>query len=328
MAEQTKNFAQSYLTANATSGATTLTVGDGSNFSSPGRIAVETSGVIELMTLTNVSGNTLTVTRGQGGTSAAAHNIGELVSQVITKEGFDAWLADARIMDTYANIPSAGSSGRFFIASDGCTIAIDDGAAWNHFGPIFPDLTPPIDGDFSWVNQGSATIDTTRGGVVLKAPASGTYNVRARYKALTAPYKVTMHFVPLIANANSPHVGIGFRSSASSKAMGIHVINSSTTNTHKVEVVKLTDLSTYSSSPASLRADNAGHWIRWLQIEDNNTNLYFRYSCNGKMWITAYLEARGTFFSGGSTPTGAFFYANANNASFDAQMHVKHWLEQ
>lgn len=320
--EQTQNTARSNLTSSATSGDTTLTVANGAVFAATGRILVDS----ELMTLTNVSGNTLTVTRGQGGTTAASHSNGALVIQVISKEGFDAWLADARIIDTYANIPAAGYAGRMFIASDGCTIAIDNGSSWDHYGPIYPDLTPPIDGDFSWFNQGSATVSTSQGGVVITAPANASHNIRGRYKAKTAPYKVTAHFVPLFADANYPHCGIGFRSSVSDKALTIHVVNAS--NKHYVEVAKSTNSTTYLSSPTAFRADNTGHLVRWLQIEDDNTNLILRYSCNGKVWIDAFSEARGTFFSGGNLPTGPFFFANSVNATYPALMHLLHWLEE
>jgi len=320
--EQFPNFARTTLDANINNSTTSITVVNGTRFSAPGRVVIGS----EIMRLTAVVGNTLTVTRGQEGTTGASHNLGDVIIQTITKAGLDQWLSDARLSDTFANLPAAGVAGRSQIITDGCSIAIDDGANWNHFGPFFPNLTPPVDAQFSWVNQGGASVSTARGGVILTAPAGAGYSMRLRYKALTAPYKVTMHFMPNLPNNNYMICGLGLRSSASGKCEEIHLANAS--NRQALEVGKNTNETAYSSTPASIFADNAGHWIRWFQVEDDNTNIYFRYSNNGKMWITLFSEARGTFFSGGSTPTGAFFYANTNGGSKDAQMHVKHWLEQ
>ncbi len=320
--EQFPNFARSTLNGGINNSVTSIIVVNGSRFSAPGRVVIGS----EIMRLTAVSSNTLTVTRAQEGTTGASHSDGDEIIQTITKAGLDQWLADARLSDTFANLPTAGVAGRSQIITDGCTLAIDDGGAWNHFGPFFPGLTPPIDAQFSWVNQGSATVDTSRGGVILTAPAAAGYNLRMRYKALTAPYKVTIYFTPNLPNNNYMIFGLGLRSSVSGKNSEIHLANAS--NRQALEVNKNTDATTYSSTAVSVYADNAGHWIRWFQVEDDNTNVYYRYSCNGKMWITLFSEARGTFFSGGSTPTGAFFYTNTNGGSLAAQTHVKHWLEQ
>lgn len=320
--EQFPNFARTTLDTSINSSVTSITVVNGSRFSAPGRVVIGS----EIMRLTAVSSNTLTVTRAQEGTTGASHTSGDEVIQTITKAGLDQWLSDARLSDIFANLPTAGTAGRSQIITDGCTLAIDDGSAWNHFGIFTPNLTPPVDAQFSWVNQGSATVSTARGGVILTAPNAAGYNLRMRYKALTAPFKVTIYFTPNLPNNDYMTCGLGLRSSVSSKNVEIHLANSS--NRQALEVNKNTNETTYSSTAATVYAENAGHWIRWFQVEDDNTNIYFRYSCNGKMWLTLFSEARGGFFSNGSTPTGAFFYTNTNGGSLSAQMHVKHWLEQ
>jgi hypothetical protein len=324
--ERFQNFAQTELASPITSNSQTpITVTTVSKLSPTGlnyRIRVDD----EIMIVTGVSGSDLSVTRGAEGTTATTHSTGALVSQVVTQEAMEAWQADGRLIDTWANLPTAGSEGRLFIATDGNTISRDNGSTWDHYGPIKTNLTVPIDGNFSWVNQGSSTVSTTRGAITLSTPAVNSYNIRARYLAKSSPYKVTAHFVPFMAGANYPACGIGFRSSASSKWFAIQLTNVS--NIHYVNVFKGTNDTTWSSDVVAINGTDMGGQVNWFQIEDNGTTLYFRCSTNGKMWLTLASEARGTHFSGGSLPTGPAFFVNSYNATYPAAMHLLHWLEE
>jgi hypothetical protein len=74
----------STLTAAATAATTTLTVANGSAFPGGGGLLAlvdqATGNTREALTLTAVSGNTLTVTRGQQGSTAAAFGVGDVVA--------------------------------------------------------------------------------------------------------------------------------------------------------------------------------------------------------------------------------------------------------
>jgi hypothetical protein len=82
MAEQLTNFGRTTLNGNINDSTTSVVVTDGSVFPATGNFRLNVED--ELMLCTSRSTNTLTVTRGIEGTSAAAHSTGVYVTQVAT----------------------------------------------------------------------------------------------------------------------------------------------------------------------------------------------------------------------------------------------------
>jgi len=77
------------VTSGITSSSTTVTVGATTGYptSYPFVLALDyNTAVEELVTVTGVSGLTLTITRGYNGTTAVAHNAGAVVRHVITAQ--------------------------------------------------------------------------------------------------------------------------------------------------------------------------------------------------------------------------------------------------
>jgi hypothetical protein len=77
------------VTSGITSSSTTVTVGAVTGYPSsyPFVLALDyNTSSEELVTVTNISGLTLTITRGYNGTSATAHNAGAVVRHVITAQ--------------------------------------------------------------------------------------------------------------------------------------------------------------------------------------------------------------------------------------------------
>jgi hypothetical protein len=59
-------------------------------------------------------------------------------------------------------------------------------------GPVFRSKVEPVNGDFAWVNQGSATLTTTEG-LALVTPAEATQIWRMRTKAIpSSPFTLTV----------------------------------------------------------------------------------------------------------------------------------------
>lgn len=85
MAEQLQNFGTTTLNEALDDSETGVDVTDGSVFPSSGTFRVNCED--ELMIVTSRSGNTLTVTRGGEGTSAAAHDNGTAIQMVLTAAG-------------------------------------------------------------------------------------------------------------------------------------------------------------------------------------------------------------------------------------------------
>lgn len=93
MSETYSNVARSQLTADITSGDTSLSVTSGTTFPTSGRFRVIIG--TEIILVDAISGGTLSsLTRGAESTTAAAHLAGVNVTGILTKGGLDAILAD------------------------------------------------------------------------------------------------------------------------------------------------------------------------------------------------------------------------------------------
>lgn len=90
------------LSSGITDVATSMDVADASNIASPCYLVidrVDSAGTIkatslwEYVKVTNVAGNTLTITRGQNGSTGQAHGSGAVVEAVVTSAMFEDWRA-------------------------------------------------------------------------------------------------------------------------------------------------------------------------------------------------------------------------------------------
>jgi len=196
MAELFKNLASTTLAEDLDDSETDVDVASAMGFTGGDfRILVDS----EIMKVTGVSGTTLTVARGQEGTSAATHSNGADVKHILTAGALDARdQNDLAAYDAFASRPAAGTPGRIFLPNDGLFLERDNGSIWEKFGPIWP-LTPPAAADFgTWVNQGSAAIADNKGAVFLQSgPATSGENLRCQVKAYPgSAFTVDMVFLP------------------------------------------------------------------------------------------------------------------------------------
>lgn len=82
--ERFANNTLTTLSGSISSGDTSLVVADATNFpAAPFRVAIES----EILRVTAIAGTTLTVTRGQEGTSTDTHMSGAKIAQIVTKQG-------------------------------------------------------------------------------------------------------------------------------------------------------------------------------------------------------------------------------------------------
>jgi hypothetical protein len=182
----------------------------------------------------------------------------------------------------YASLPASPNAGDFWVPSDGYAIYRYSGTAWVPWGPVYP-FTAPVDGDFTWINQGGASVSTTNGGIVLSAPTdSGTPQVRIRKKAAPAtPYTITVALLPNWGTADNNFVCIGFRESSSGKLHLFEVDHVS--GALRLVVAKWTDASTFSALYGS---PTPAGWLAarplWLRIGDNGTNRICSLSGDGQ----------------------------------------------
>lgn len=93
---------------------------------------------------------------------------------------------------------------------------------WNFFLSGVGRVTPPVLGNFTWVNQGIATSDTTHNGIILGvipvSPPENTFAIHALVKTAPAtPYHVISCFSQLQGTGGNFQIGIVFRESGSGK---------------------------------------------------------------------------------------------------------------
>ncbi len=274
--EQYSNLAQTTLGSGINNSVTSLTVASATAFPSAGnfRILIGT----ELLLVTAVSGTTFTVTRGVEGTTAASHSSGDTVSLIATAGGLSALAEVAARREAYGSRPSAAMAGRLFLPTDGPGLQRDDGSAWAHRGWM-DRFVAPDDSLFSWINQGTCSIQATHGMIHVTAPPS---NPNARVRKMTAPatpYTVTACFLINAVMADYSGAGLCFRQSSDGKLVSLYAWDDTSGVGGGVAVQKYAAGPVWSANYTVLQLTKAQPI--WLQISDDGTNRISRYSKDG-----------------------------------------------
>lgn len=189
-------------------------------------------------------------------------------------------------------------------------------------------LTPPVLGDFSWVNQGGATITQVGDTNYLYAPATAGVSLRQRVKSQPSPpYTIEAAFIPnIVADAAVfPGCGLQFRESGTSK---IITHSYTTAGVPLTSPQKWTNSTTYSANYVpvwdQVNEYATGSMI-WMQIRHITTHLQFWVSNEGRLWHQIYQDVVADFFTTGPDQVG--FFVNTNTASYDAAMTLVHWKQ-
>ncbi len=260
--EQTANAADSLLDGAINNSVTSLDVDDASAFPAAGnfRILIDS----EIILVTAVSSNTFTLVRGQEGTAGASHLDNAPVTHILTAGSLNQLGAD--------NVPFWGGSF----------------PPLNRLAKNNGDLL--VASDFTWVNQGTATVTDQAGTIIMRAPAtSGGDQLRIQAIATpSAPYTYTAAVQTVSfrsgAGGSTPIFGMGLRDSSNGKMVVFMILNDTDTG-WRLQITYLDNETTFSSSPVS--RDNytvIGHAL-WLRVTNDNTNLLFSISCDGLEWI-------------------------------------------
>lgn len=236
-----------------------------------------------------------------------------------TKDVWINWPASAPAYlnptDAYANLV-AFASGRIAFPTDGSSLLRDSGSAFAPWGPIFP-LTPPVDGDFSWVNQGSATVDATKGGIHLNDPANASLALRVRVKTAPAtPYAITAAVVVhLVGTAGGG--GLCFRESGTGELQTF-----SFDPTPFLNIQKWDSPTVFNSSYISRTFYNP--WPLFMRIADDGANRICSLSQDGQNFLQVHSIGRTDFL----TADQVGFFAVSNSASWNVGISVLSWKEE
>jgi hypothetical protein len=226
---------------------------------------------------------------------------------------------------TVAARPAAGNAGAEYLPNDGIYVYRDNGSLWQPWGPVWP-VVEPISANFAGINMGAATLDTTRGGIYLFAPANAATNMRVQKMAAPAtPYTITAAFLPAWAPdaGTFPTMGLVFRESSTGKLVSLGYQLSTTP---RLVPSKWTSPTVFSTAYTPLW-DGIGNMrtgpLVWLQITDTGTNLLFSASNSGRLFYTQYTISRTDWMAGGPNEVG--FYVNSNQATYDSALWLLHW---
>lgn len=323
MPEQLVNQGTTTLNGSINNSATSITVTSGSVFPATGNFRIRIDD--ELLLCTARSSNTLTVTRGIEGTSAASHSDLAAVSQVLTKAGFDQYLTEYPELSkisrgAFGSRPSAVKAGNIYIASDSMILSEDTGSAFVHHGPVWP-FGAMVSGDWTWNNQSTATVDFTKGYAYLfKASQGGTVFQRGLNRILpgntsstaAGNYTVTFCFIHnLPPNANTAHFGVMLRDNTASQGDTARIVTFSYDSQGTFSYDRHWEAGNLNNNVGTV-STGLGYFgeLLWIRIRDDNTNRYFDYSRDGVNFRNAFSASRTDWM----TPNEVGFYIGATSA--------------
>lgn len=272
----------------------------------------------ELLRVTGVSTKTLTVARGEEDTAAAAHDDGASVRIIDTAGSRNRMLSDCFLSGTYANLPAARDAGRVYLCTDSPFVLYNVGGEWIHTIPGCGIVTPPVLGDFTWVNQGSATAVSTYGGVYMEGPQDTGANERVLKKALpSAPWTVTVGFIPMATGVNYVNGGF-YLADANDKGVRFAWM---CRNAPTVDSAAFNSPTSWSSDKFSYIAECGT--VLFLRFVDDNSSRYYQVSRDNQHFTTVSSESRTTHM----TPTYCGMMVNAWNSVLIPKFHFVHWAQ-
>lgn len=292
MVEKISNNATTTLSApiNGSSNPVVLTVSDPERFPTAGnfRILIDN----ELLLVTSVVSNAFTATRAQEGTTIAAHLAGATVTQILTAGAVTQLLNDRVGTGIHADRPTVGISNRYYIASNGVGIDVDEGAGtWaSYFG--LQRIKPPVLTDFTWVNQGGATATQGANCIDFNMPNSGSDQIRLLVKtASTSPIDYTIAVTAMLNNSIYNSTGLFVYNSVDGKVISWMY----EANLDCVSMKRWSSVTTFASDPYGSRRPRAfGSGLMYLRYREDSTNRYFMASIDNTNWITYITETKAT----------------------------------
>lgn len=298
--EQFSNNAVTTLAAPLTDTATSLTVSNAASFPTDGNFRVRIGN--ELLLVTSVASAVFTVVRGAETTANVAHASGDQVVLIVTQESFVRLAADHVPFFGLETIPGPLNS-----------LTDTNGAA--------VDST-----DFTWTNQGTATVTDLSGAMLFEPPVGTGSNLRILSKSEpSTPYTIYAAVSMNISiGSGDTHGGLCFRESATGKVKTI-ALNTASATPSELSISNYTNPTTFSTWDVQ----NEWYWnpyLTWLYIKNDGTNISFGVSSNGLVFIEYFSEPKATFFT--TAPNEVGFYFNVNDANIAPSMVINHWSEQ
>lgn len=175
--------------------------------------------------------------------------------------------------------PGSPATGDLYFPNNAPQIERYSGSAWKTWGPIFP-LVAPVSGNFTWVNQGGATLTDNKNSLSLHCPAPvNSHNLRGLLVTAPAtPYTVTAFLDCRPPAGNAHRWGLFFRESSTGKTSHLEYDAAGVPTLYSVYWSSVTTPTT-AYSGWSMYA-----FYNWFQISDDGANRTMRVSVDGQNW--------------------------------------------
>lgn len=323
MTEQFANNATTTLNGGINNSTTSVVVLNGSPFSSSGnfRIIIDS----EIMLVTNVSGNTFTVTRGSESTVAVAHNSGATVTQIVTAAAIQTCQTT---LGTWSNRPSAGNAGRRYIPSDQGFECIDDGTNWRPVVEGMLMTSPPTvaGGGWTWVNQAGSSVSQAQDSVYISSPAGAglVYYMRTGTGSSTASIEAASlnenSGTTSSGSAQFPFRGIAMLESSTGK--GLIMIHGPNTSTNQYEFyIFVAPISGTAGSSQNQTSPQNNYWqtdpmgITFMRIRLSGSNIIAEYSKTRTNWTQLQSLSISSVFTSGPNQAGLLVSAASSGVT-------------
>jgi hypothetical protein len=175
-------------------------------------------------------------------------------------------------------------------------------------------MTLPISGNFSWANQGDATLDTTNGAMTITCPTSNGGSDSERQLLATvpvAPYTVTFAFNLCFGTSSSSVVALGgpCLKDGSGKTIAYQFRTDSGLN--QLSIDKFTNPTTYAGSSylATTPFATLTGSVIWARIQDTSVNRIFSVSHDGSHFLQVHSVGNTDYI----TPTLIGFFGDPYN---------------
>ncbi len=195
---------------------------------------------------------------------------------------------------TPGNVPKWGVDGTLEDSGKAAS-GIGTGGGAEVSGFYFGAPTPPALGDFTWVNQGAATVTDRVRGLYVSVPASGA-NFRILKKfAPTPPYTIRACALTNLFASGSQGAVIGWRNGATGQIQIYGLTND------RLAVANWNSPTSWNSTLVNPVHNIIG--LHYLEISDDATNRKCGVSADGVNFEAVYSMSRTTFI----TPDEVFF---------------------
>lgn len=245
-------------------------------------------------------------------------------TQIVDKRVF---VRTVPLVGAVGSEPSSPRTGDIYFPNNGFWFERYSGSAWVPWGPLFPFTDPALAGLSTWVNQGSATVTTTNGGIVLFGPGGGnTNNTVLRVKSAPAtPYTITACIIPGMPCKSFLGCGISFRESSSGKLQNVgYTFNTALTPAFQIQAEKWTTATASSAAYVAVGAPLAVPIF--LRITDNGTNRISYFSTDGVNFTQFHSVVRTDFLT--ADQVGIFVMSqNLATPNYGVYNTLLSWLE-